>query len=156
MGKDKANLRRTVKLANKELNEIFEAVELVGGIHLDMSLSFSMGILRRTMNGAKEEFDAITKENFRAYAVIKKDAKTGEDKQFIPVRKLEEFEKAQKTLDIKEMEYDIPTLALADFTADDENDEDDPKNKIPSGFVGRIMPILTDWETYEKDNEVKK
>lgn len=146
MGSKNENLRRDVNLANKELKGVSEAVELIGGIHLNMGLSFSLGILQKTILSAKEVYDELTKVNFREFAVIRKDPKTGEDQQFIPVKKQADFEVKQKELDNAKDTYSVPTLSLADFTASDEEDEDDPKNKIPVAFVGRILPVLSDYE----------
>jgi hypothetical protein len=151
MSKNKENLRRDVTLANKDLKDIAEAVELVGGIHLDMTLSFGLGVLNKILSLAKETYDDLTKVNFREFAIIKKDQKTGEDKQFIPLKKMVEFEGKQKVLDNLEFIYSIPTFVLSDFTGDS-SDEDDPKNKIPSGFVTRIMSVLSEY----KDVAIKK
>lgn len=145
MGKKDDKLRTDVVLANKELKGIGEAIELIGGIHLEMSLSFSLGILSKTISNAQEVYDELSKNNFKEYSSVKKDVKTGEDQQYIPIKKVDDFSVKQKELDNIVDTYSVPTLSLADFTAKDEEDEDDPKNKIPVGFVVRILPILTDY-----------
>ena len=52
--KEEKPLRRDVTLKNKELSEVLDAFELISGITLDMSLSFNMGILRKTLKMSKE------------------------------------------------------------------------------------------------------
>lgn len=151
MGKSKEEkpLRRDVTLKNKEVAEVLESVELISGVHLDMTMSFNLGILRRTLKMANEVYDELSKNLFTKYSVVRKD-ENKKDQRIIPVKKVLEFNEAKAELDNAAHVYSLPSFSIADFTAEDGDDDDDPLNKIPNGFITRILPILTDFSTEQE------
>lgn len=147
MAKKEEKLRRDVTLKNKELQEVLDAFELISGITLDMKLSFNMGILRKTLKMSKEVYDELNQALFEEYSVIQKD-ENKKDQRIIPARKVLDFNAAKSKLDNTAHTYSIPSFSLADFTGD-KDDEEDQRNKIPNGFITRVLPILLDYEGEE-------
>ena len=151
MSKSK-NEYEAISLSYGEVNEVLQGIGLISGLFLpDIEVNCDLGLIRKRLTEFEEVGIEAKKNLFNKLAVEKmvpvEDeavAKKGkkEKKKVIPAgAKSEAYQKALTNFSKKRVDVEIPILKIDSFKPDEE-EEEDPRKKIPNGFFQLVWPIL--------------